>query len=375
MAQKRDNTHHCSQCGAPVAAIWHLPTSCKECGASFDPRPRWILSAVLMASAVLSVVVTALVRLATVNNYVLVSVFLITGFLAFIVLQPLLFKLGVLRLTNVNAEDDTATSIRLSESDALAKAESIARAKNYAGSTRKMRAAQARQLKESLDLAKSLRTGTGEHQATGTDTPEASKPQAREIATARSASASAEPRCRFARVTATNEAGIRRMSALATRIVRAHFDPIVGTEQNDYMIERFQTPEAIAQQIQEGFEYYFVLPPKEPQRDDGTKKGTRPLGFLALRAQEDRELYLSKFYLDEEMRGKGYSHPMMRFVTRRARKLGCDHVTLRVNRKNYQAILAYEHLGFVRVGEVRTDIGNGFVMDDFVYELDLRDEA
>lgn len=375
MAQKRDNAHHCCQCGAVVSASWHLPTSCKECGASFDPRPRWILSAVLIVSVAFSVLVCALVRLATANNYVLASAFLIAGFLAFTVLQPLLFKLGVLRLTNVNAKDDTATSIRLSGSDALAKAEGIARAKNYAGSTREVRTAQAKQLKESLDLAKSLRTGVAKHQAAESDAPKAAKNQTQESAIERFASTHAKPHCRFARVTATNEAGIRRMSAMATRIVREHFDPIVGTEQNDYMIERFQAPEAIAQQIQEGFEYYFVLPPKDRQRDDGAKKGARPLGFLALRAQEGQELYLSKFYLIEEMRGKGYARPMMRFVARRARNLGCDHITLRVNRKNYQAILAYEHLGFVRVGELCTNIGNGFVMDDLVYELDLRGET
>jgi ribosomal protein S18 acetylase RimI-like enzyme len=62
---------------------------------------------------------------------------------------------------------------------------------------------------------------------------------------------------------------------------------------------------------------------------------------------------------------------MMRFVTQRARKLGCDRVMLRVNRNNYQAILAYEHLGFVRIGELCSDIGNGYVMDDFVYQFDL----
>jgi ribosomal protein S18 acetylase RimI-like enzyme len=40
-----------------------------------------------------------------------------------------------------------------------------------------------------------------------------------------------------------------------------------------------------------------------------------------------------------------------------------------VNRNNVGAIGAYERLGFLRTGEQVVDIGHGFVMDDYVYEL------
>lgn len=163
------------------------------------------------------------------------------------------------------------------------------------------------------------------------------------------------------------------MSVLATRIVREHFDPIVGVEQNDYMIARFQTPEAIAAQIDEGYEYYFVLPPKAVSGQSGEAKPgrVRPIGFVALQARDAGELYLSKFYLVKEERGKGYARSMMGLVEWRGRELGCDYVRLNVNRNNYQAILAYEHLGFQRTGERKTDIGGGYVMDDFIYERNL----
>ncbi len=371
MTQKGKDAPRCQQCGTVVSTSWHLPTSCKECGASFDPRPRWIPSAVLVGAAALAIVVVALVRLATTSTAALVTAFVVACFVMFNALQLLLFKLGVYRLTNVNAVDELAESIRLADSDALAKAEGQTRAKNYAGSSKETRTAQAKQLKESLELAKSLRTNTATPQDAAPTRDEAGSRTLQTGASAGSSAGSTEPRCRFGRVTSANEAGIRRMSALATRIVREHFDPIVGPEQNDYMIERFQSPEAIARQIEEGYEYYFVLPPKEPQPNDGARKGVRPLGFLALRAEDEGILYLSKFYLVKDERGKGYAHPMMRFVTQRARKLGCDRVMLRVNRNNYQAILAYEHLGFVRIGELCSDIGNGYVMDDFVYQFDL----
>ena len=41
---------------------------------------------------------------------------------------------------------------------------------------------------------------------------------------------------------------VNEMSHLATDIVREHFDPLIGKAQNDYMLARFQTPQAIEEQ-------------------------------------------------------------------------------------------------------------------------------
>ena len=90
---------------------------------------------------------------------------------------------------------------------------------------------------------------------------------------------------------------IARMSALATMIVKEHFDPLVGPEQNDYMISLFQTPGAIRGQISHGYRYFFVV------EDD------REIGFIAFYPRGEA-LYLSKFYLVGQERGKGHSRRM-----------------------------------------------------------------
>ena len=51
-----------------------------------------------------------------------------------------------------------------------------------------------------------------------------------------------------------DEAGIVEMSAMATEIVREHFDPIIGRAQNDYMLQKFQTVEAIRGQLAHGYQ-------------------------------------------------------------------------------------------------------------------------
>ena len=53
----------------------------------------------------------------------------------------------------------------------------------------------------------------------------------------------------FRELLITDGDGIREMSAVATAILRDYYDPIIGKEQNDYMLAKFQTPDAIRGQL------------------------------------------------------------------------------------------------------------------------------
>ena len=154
-----------------------------------------------------------------------------------------------------------------------------------------------------------------------------------------------------------DEKEIERMSAMATAIVREHFDPLIGKEQNDYMLSLFQTPGAIASQLAEGYRYYFV-------RKDG-----EDIGFTAFYPKQDA-MYLSKFYLYRQERAKGYAHAMMKFVESETRKEGLQAVELNVNRFN-SAVKVYEKLGFEIIREEKNEIGHGFIMDDYVFRKRL----
>lgn len=161
------------------------------------------------------------------------------------------------------------------------------------------------------------------------------------------------PEVHFEKLQKHDEININRMSALATAIVKEHFDSIIGSEQNDYMISLFQTPTAIDDQLYHGYQYYFV---KDKDGNDA--------GFMAF-VKKDEEMYLSKFYLKKEERGKNYSRPMLRFVVSEAERLRLHTISLRVN-KNNSAVEAYKKLGFYIEKEDKADIGHGFVMDDYI---------
>lgn len=54
-----------------------------------------------------------------------------------------------------------------------------------------------------------------------------------------------------------------------------------------------------------------------------------------------------------------------------AKKLKLGYVYLTVNKGNERAIKVYEKFGFIKTDSIVTDIGNGYVMDDYVYRLDV----
>ncbi|MBF0569336.1 MAG: GNAT family N-acetyltransferase [Candidatus Omnitrophica bacterium] len=149
---------------------------------------------------------------------------------------------------------------------------------------------------------------------------------------------------------------IAQVESLAREIWPEHYVPIIGLPQVDYMLARFQTFAAIEAQINEGQRYFLVT------------SGQERVGYLAVAADRDkRELILSKIYVRSSYRGQGFGKKMMGFVEELAKSMKFTRVALAVNKKNNSSVRFYEHCGFKKLGTIVKDIGNGFVMDDFLY--------
>lgn len=160
----------------------------------------------------------------------------------------------------------------------------------------------------------------------------------------------------FLKLFADDASGIERMSRLATAILKKYYDPIVGEEQNDYMLEKFQSIESIQKQLIHDYSYYFL------------SLGDKEVGFIAFYTREDA-LYLSKFYLSEEYRGKGYAKEILSFILSCAKERGLNAIELNVNKHNPTRFI-YEKLGFRLIRSEKNDIGMGYYMDDYVYRLE-----
>jgi ribosomal protein S18 acetylase RimI-like enzyme len=149
------------------------------------------------------------------------------------------------------------------------------------------------------------------------------------------------------------------VARLAAEIWREYYVSIITIEQVDYMIGKFQSVPAITDQIHhQGYEYYLI------HNDDST------VGYISAR-QEEGKLFLSKFYIGKEYRGRGYANQALAFLEKLCKDRNLSHIWLTVNRHNESSIEVYEKKGFRTVREQIADIGNGFVMDDFIMEKEI----
>ncbi len=153
-------------------------------------------------------------------------------------------------------------------------------------------------------------------------------------------------------------ASIATVAALADTIWRAHYPTIITVAQIDYMLARFQSAAAIKAQIADGLSYALLM------LDNGA------VGYLATRLDPDA-LYISKVYVLPQWHGHGFGYQASVEMERLARAAGRNKLWLTVNKDNQRAIRAYERWGYQHTGPVVTDIGDGFVMDDYRLEKTL----
>ena len=145
------------------------------------------------------------------------------------------------------------------------------------------------------------------------------------------------------------------IESLAREIWTEHYIPIIGKKQVDYMLARYQSKEAVKEQIASGTLYFLI------------DEGHSFIGYIAVQPRGD-ELFLSKIYLRSSRRARGYGKKAVQFVETLARERGLRKIVLTVNKNNTGAIRAYEKIGFRNVGSLVQDIGSGFVMDDYAME-------
>lgn len=144
---------------------------------------------------------------------------------------------------------------------------------------------------------------------------------------------------------------------LAHEIWNAHYITIISQAQIDYMLRGRFTPENLRHYIDADDRWFDVL------ELDGEIVG---YCSYAISRGEPSEMKLEQLYLLPACHGRGLGSTMLRHVETRARATGCKTLMLTVNKHNESAIRVYRRSGFQVREEVVMDIGNGFVMDDFV---------
>ncbi|HWR71772.1 MAG TPA: GNAT family N-acetyltransferase [Nitrospirota bacterium] len=148
---------------------------------------------------------------------------------------------------------------------------------------------------------------------------------------------------------------------LSEHVWRSHYPGIITLAQIDHMLAKMYARDVIGDEIdRQRYRYAVVSDQNEP------------IGYLAFRHDDKTaSILLSKIYLLPIYHGKGIGRQMLQYVKNEAAKLGAKTIQLFVNKNNTNAIRAYERFGFVKEEAIVTDIGGGFVMDDFILALEL----
>ena len=152
---------------------------------------------------------------------------------------------------------------------------------------------------------------------------------------------------------------INILADLASQIWREYWPKLLSPAQIDYMVAKFQSYNAIKEQIEDdGYIYNIMI------KDDNN------IGYFGLCPKEDY-LFLSKIYIKDQYRGQGLGKEAFRKIIDIAKEHNKTSIRLTVNKYNNTTIKAYEKWGFSTINDVVTDIGNDFVMDDYIMEYKL----
>ncbi|MCW4470163.1 GNAT family N-acetyltransferase [Flavobacterium sp. MFBS3-15] len=135
---------------------------------------------------------------------------------------------------------------------------------------------------------------------------------------------------------------------------------ILSSEQLDYMLEMMYSPAAFSEQILIK-NHHFLL----------ASENGNILGFASYELNYYTETAkVHKLYVVPEAQGKGVGQKLLSVIEKEALKNNNDKIVLNVNRFN-KAVNFYKKAGFEKAGEEDINIGNGYLMEDFIMKKEL----
>lgn len=147
---------------------------------------------------------------------------------------------------------------------------------------------------------------------------------------------------------------------LTEKIWRPTYQSILTPEQIEYMIDMMYSTASLNKQITELQHQFLIL------QDDSA-----PIGFASYSTTGTPGIFkLQKIYLDGNYQGKGVGKFLLEQVAQQVKERGANILELDVNRFN-KAKQFYEKQGFSVYKEKKTDIGSGYIMDDYVMRKPL----
>jgi GNAT superfamily N-acetyltransferase len=139
------------------------------------------------------------------------------------------------------------------------------------------------------------------------------------------------------------------------------FREILSQEQIEYMLEMMYSENALKEQIEVKKHQFFLA-----------KEGDKALGYLSVEVDYNQQpvTKIHKIYILPDLQSKGIGKLLMQKAEQVALENNNTILSLNVNRFN-KALKFYETVGFSITKTEDINIGNGYLMEDFVMEKNL----
>ncbi|WNM18820.1 GNAT family N-acetyltransferase [Flavobacterium capsici] len=155
-----------------------------------------------------------------------------------------------------------------------------------------------------------------------------------------------------------SDSDFKTIRTIAKVVWPVTYGKILSQEQLDYMFEMMYSIESLQKQSQIK-KHNFII----------AYEDLIPLGFASyeFNCENSNKTKVHKIYILPNLQGKGIGKTIINYISDEALKQNDKAVFLNVNRYN-SAKYFYEKIGFSIVKEEDIDIGNGYLMEDYVME-------
>ncbi len=148
---------------------------------------------------------------------------------------------------------------------------------------------------------------------------------------------------------------------LALAIWPDTYKEILSPEQLTFMLDAFYSKNTLLQNISAD-NHQFIL----------ALLNDKPIGFAAFEVNyKYNTTKIHKLYIHPEAQGKGIGRLLLEEIKKSSLETQNSLLILNVNRFN-KALSFYKKIGFSIIEEVNIEIGNGYLMEDYVMQKHLQ---
>ena len=151
---------------------------------------------------------------------------------------------------------------------------------------------------------------------------------------------------------------IPTIKEIAEKAWRPTYEHILTEQQTLYMLDLMYNSLTLENQIKGNIAFFMVDLEQET------------VGYFALENIDDKIVKLHKLYLDPTQKQKGLGRKIIQYIKDWVLTNKSNRIILNVNKHN-SAVQFYLKVGFTIIEDLILDIGEGYVMDDYVMQLHL----